>query len=106
MNSEVVADEEDTTLLSINKPDVLKQLGEVEIRAILKNPQCIKFPEDVDIMNDVRAEIIAAGVKNDSLLTGMDFQIDNKCLLKDKTILNEWRLDMFNKIQERKKESE
>lgn len=54
MNSDVIALIEGTVLLTINKPDVLKQFSPEEIEMITNvTEHNVRFPEDIEIMNEV-----------------------------------------------------
>ena len=74
---------------------------------MLSNPIFnVRFLEDIELINDVRADIQADKMKMNAILYGSNLKISNKSLTHIKSNLDLWRWGFYMKIHWKvKKES-
>lgn len=93
---EVTALEEDTILLTLNKTDIFQIFTPQEIDQLVEDTTFnVIFLEDIDLMNDVRSDILADKMKFNAVLFGGNIKMGNLTLLSDTPNMISWKKSLY-----------
>lgn len=93
---ELDALEEDTILLSLNKTDIYQIFSESEINVLVDEVNFnVTFLEDIDLMNEVRSDILAEKMKFNAILFGGSIKMENLTLTSDHPSVIKWKKSLY-----------